>query len=239
MAIVTKKIGNSLITRDDRYLYRWLDAVGEGVVKYTLGIGEGYDDTTGLPNGYTSTLVNGSTVVAHTTEGGGFLITTDTAEYDGVSEQLSGSAFKLESGKPAYFGIKFKSENATKGDFLFGLCEIDTVLLATSGAHAVAVTDDGVYFYHLNDETLVTFSNELGGVVGSTAVGTTHDTAYHVYEIYYDGANLSAYYDNALVVTITSGIADQALTPSFDVKAGDDGAEVMDIQWMRAFQLRS
>jgi hypothetical protein len=153
--------------------------------------------------------------------------------------QLDGAGFKLESGKPCYFGIKFKSANATKGDFLFGLCEIDTTLLATSTAHAVTVTDDGVYFYHLNDETDVTFSNELGGTVGSTAIGGTHDTSYHVYEIYYDGSQLFAYFDNSLVVNITSGLADQALTPSFNIRAGDDGAEVMDIQWLRAFQLRS
>ena len=76
-------------------------------------------------------------------------------------------------------------------------------------------------------------------MVGSTAVGTTHDASYHVYEIYYDGSNLSAYYDNSLVVTITSGIADQDITPSFNVRAGDDGAEIFDIQWIRAFKLGS
>jgi hypothetical protein len=239
MAIVQKKIGNSLITRDDRYSYRWLDAIGESVVKYVLDVGEGFDDTTGDPTAWTNTEVGTNSIVAHTTEGGGFLVTTGGTEYNGVNMQLDGAGFKLESGKPCYFGIKFKSADIAKGDFLFGLCEIDTTLMATSSAHAVTVTDDGVYFYHLNDETDVTFSNELGGVVGSTAVGITHDASYHVYEIYYDGSDLFAYYDNSLVVRITSGIANVAMTPSFNIRAGDDGAEVMDIQWIRAFQLRS
>lgn len=238
MAIVTKKIGNSLVTRDDRYLYRWLDAVGESVVKYTLGIGEGFDDTSGDPTAWTNTETGTNSILANIADSG-LKATTGGTEYNGVNLQLDGAAFKLESGKPVYFGIKCKSEDVAKGDFLFGLCEIDTALMATASAHAVTVADDGVYFYHLNDETDITFSNELGGVVGSTAVGTTHDAAYHVYEIYYDGASLSAYYDNALVVTITSGIADQDITPSFNVRAGDDGAEIFDIQWMRAFKLGS
>lgn len=239
MAIVTKKKGFSLITRDDRYTTRWLDAEGEAVVKYTLGIGEGFDDTTGDPVSWTNTETGTNSIVAHTTEGGGFLVTTGGTEYNGVNMQLDGAGFKIESGKPCYFGIKFKSADIAKGDFLFGLCEIDTTLMATSAAHAVTVTDDGLYFYHLNDETDVTFVNELGGVVGATAIGTTHDAAYHVYEIYYDGLTLFVYYDDALVVNVTSGLADQALTPSFNIRAGDDGAEVMDIQWIRAFQLGS
>jgi hypothetical protein len=56
---------------------------------------------------------------------------------------------------------------------LLGLCEVDTALLAVSGAHAVAVTDDGLYFYQLSTESVFKFNNELGGVITSTSTGVT------------------------------------------------------------------
>jgi len=241
MPIVDKRITGSTDARviiEDEYNHRWLDAFGQNVVKYLMNVGINSDDQTNDPTDMLNTETGSNTILAHTTEGGGLLITTGGTEYQGVNLQLDGSAFKLEAGKPLYFGAKFKSEHATHGDFLFGLCEIDTTLLATSSAHALSVTDDGVYFSHLTTATDINFTNELGGVEGTTAVGATHDTDYHVYEIYYDGSQLFAYYDDDLIVTVTDGIADQALTPSINCRAGSDGAEVFDVQWIRCFQLR-
>jgi hypothetical protein len=237
MISTTKKNG-ALIYREDDYNLRWLDGLGENVVKYLMNIGMSFDDQTNDPTAWTNTEIGSNTIVSHTTEGGGFLITTGGTEYNGINLQLQGSAFKLEADKPLYFGIKCKSENATKGDFLVGLCEIDTTLLLTSGSHAVNVTDDGVYFYHLNDETDITFANELSGTAGTTAGGITYDTDYHVYEFYWDGTALHSYLDDVLLTTITTGQAAVALTPSINVRAGDDGAEVFDVQWLRVIQAR-
>jgi len=238
MSVIEKIVNGARVLREDAYNYRWLDAYGEDVVKYLMNIGMPSDNTTNDLNEWLNTETGAHTVLAQTTEGGGLQITTSVTEYQGVNMQLDGAGFKLEDGMPCYFGIKFKSENATKGDFLFGLCEIDTALLNVAGSHALAVGDDGVYFSHMNDATDINFTNELGGVEGTTAVGTTHDTDYHVYEIYYNGDDLMAYYDDELVVRVTSGIADQALTPSFNLRTGDDGAEVFDIMWLRAIQCR-
>lgn len=238
MAVNTKIYNGALVYREDAYTQRWLDAFGENVVKYFLGVGESFDDASGDPTGWTNTETGTNTIIAHTTEGGGFKITTGASEYNGVNLQRTGSAFKLESGKPLYFGCKCKTENATKGDMLVGLCEVDTTLMATSAAHALSVTDDGVYFYKLSAQTDVTFVNELSGTEGKTAIGGTHDTEYHVYEIYYDGSQIFAYFDDSLVVNVTSGLAAVALTPSINFRAGDDGAEVLDVQWMRVIQLR-
>jgi hypothetical protein len=130
-------------------------------------------------------------------------------------------------------------QNGAKGDYLFGLCEVDTALLATATAHAVAVTDDGIYFYQLNDETTMKFNNEKGGAIDSTDSSvTTGDATYHDYEFYYDGiSTLYAYVDGTEITTISTGLADQALTPSFNVRAGDDGAEILSVAWSKAIQI--
>ena len=231
--ITTKNNVNGSIVWKEDYNTRWLDALGENVIKYISGPGLMLD---GDP--WTKTSTGTNTITGAVAAGGWKTITTGVTEYNGDNLQLENNAFKLESGKPVYFGIKFASQHATKGDFLFGLCETDTTLMATSSAHAASVTDDGVYFYHLNDATTVYFANELGGVVGTTATGETHDTDAHVYEIYYDGTLLHAYFDDVLLTSISSGIADQVLTPSLNVRAGDDGAEVYTIYWIRAIQCR-
>lgn len=236
--VKTKYVKNALVTYDDRYTERWLDAVGVDVVKWELErTGIPRDDTLLVPTTFLNTETNVGTVINLSALGGGLVNTSDTAEYDGHSLQLPYGAFQLTAGNPLYFGAKVKTDNATKGDHLFGLVEKDTTPLNAAASHAVAVTDDGVYWYKLNDETEIKFNNELGGTITSTPVGATHDVNYHIYELYYDGVTLSAYFDNALTVQIATGLADQVLTPTFDTRAGDDGAEIMTIQWARAIQI--
>jgi len=237
MAVIEKIKNSAIVKLEDAYNYRWIDAWGQNVVKYVPQAGIPADASAD-PAGWTNTETGTNAIISHTTEGKFMKITTGGTEYNGVNLQLKGSAFKLETDKPCYFGVKCSTEHASKGDFLIGLCETDTSCLAVASAHAVTVTDDGVYFYHLNDETDTTFCNELGGTAGTTAIGGTHDTDSHIYEFFYDGSDLFAYYDDSLVVRITSGIANVALTPTINVRAGDDGAEVFDIDWIRVIQCR-
>jgi len=236
--IKTKSVKNALVTYDDRYTQRWLSAVGEDVVHWELfRTGVPRDDTLLVPTTFLNTETNVGTVVNVSGQGGGLAITSDTAEYDQHSLQLPYGAFQLTAGDPMYFGAKVKTEHASKGDFLFGMVEVDTTPLATSGSHAVSVTDDGLYFYKLNDETTMKFVNEKGGTAGETDLETTHDVNYHVYELYYDGTTLYVYVDDSLVTSIATGLADQVLSPSFTAAAGDDGAELMTVQWARAIQI--
>lgn len=242
MSITTKSINNALITYDDRYNQRWLDAVGENVVKYILNPGSATDDTTGDPTAWTMTVTevgaSDSTVVNNTNDGYSLLLTTDAAEYDGINLQLKGSAFKLSANKPLYFGCKLKISDATQSDLLVGLCEVDTTLLNTGGSHALAVTDDGVYFSKLDGGTTIKFTNELDGAEGTTASSIAMDTSDHIYEIYWDGSTLYAYVDNVLVTTVASGLAAVALTPSINFRTGEAVAKTCNIAWMRVFQCR-
>lgn len=240
MAVQTKSVNNALVYYDDRYDNRWLDAVGANVVKWELPVGPPQDDTTDDPTFMVNTEGGTNTVLGSTTAGDRLIITTGGTEYNGVNLQVHGSAFKIESGKPLYFGARIAVQNgAGKGDYLIGLCEADTTLLATSSSHALAVTDDGVYFHQLQAATTFTFVNELGGTEGSIATGiVTGNSTYHDLEFYYDGSVLYVYADAAEIGSVATGLADQALTPSINVRAGDDGAEVMYVQWMRAIQIR-
>jgi hypothetical protein len=236
--IQTKSVNNALVYYDDRYNERWLDAVGVDVVKWQLdrtGIPD--DDTLNIPTGFLNTETNVGTVRNVSGQGGGLAIVSDTAEYDGHELQCPYGAFQLTAGDPLYFGAKVKTDHATHGDFLFGLVEVDTTTTAAAGAHAISVTDDGLYFHKLTAATGMTFTNELGGVVGSTAIGATHDVNFHVYELYWDGAVLYVRFDDSLVTSIATGLADQVLTPTFVARAGADGAETLTIQWARAIQI--
>jgi len=239
MAIQTKSVKNALVWYDDRYTNRWLEAVGDNVIKWALPVGVPKDNTTNDPNGLVNTETGTNTILSATTPGDRLIITTGGTEYNGVNLQAHGSAFKLEAGKPLYFGARVAMQNGAKGDYLIGLCEVDTTLLATASAHGLAVTDDGVYFYQLNDATVMTFVNELGGVEGAISSGvTTGNGSYHDYEFYWDGSTLYVYVDGTLIGSVASGLADQALTPSINVRAGDDGAEILYVQWMQAIQIR-
>ena len=236
--IQTKSVNSALVYYDDRYANRWLDAIGANVVKWELPVAVPKDNTTNDPNEMVNTETGTNTILSSTTPGDRLIITTGGTEYNGVSLQAHGSAFQLTAGMPLYFGARVAVQNGAKGDYLIGLCEIDTELLAVASAHALGVTDDGVYFYQLNDATAMIFVNELGGTTGSIATGVTTGTSKHDFEFYWDGSTLYVYADGAEIGTVSSGLADQALTPSIDVRAGDDGAEIMYVEWMKAIQVR-
>jgi hypothetical protein len=240
MAIQNKEIRNALVYYDDRYANRWVDAIGSNVVKWELPVSPPKDNTTHDPDGMVNTEVGTCSALSSTTVGDRLIITTGATAYDGMNLQVHGSAFKIEAGKPCYFGARVAMQNGVgKGDYLIGLCEVDTALLATGTAHALAVTDDGIYFHQLQAATAWTFVNELGGVEGAIASGvTTGSATYHDLEWYYDGATLYLYVDGTEIGSVSSGLADQALTPSINVRAGDDGAEICYVQWMKAIQIR-
>lgn len=237
--IQTKDVRNARVYYDDRYPNRWVDAIGSNVVKFELPVAIPKDDTTDDPDALVNDEGGTNSALSAIATGDRMIITTGGTEYNGMNLQGHGSAFKIVAGQPLYFGIRAAMGNgAGKGDYLFGLCEIDTTLLAASGAHAVTVTDDGVYFYQLNDETTIKWNNELGGVVGSIDSEVAPGSGvYRIYEFYYDGTTLFGYIDGVEIGSVATGLADQALTASLNVRAGDDGAEILNIAWMKAIQI--
>lgn len=236
MPDVHSKWVNGNLVYYDTHQERWLDAIGPNVVKYINQFTSlPTDDTTGDPTEFTMTVVEAgaggdSTAVLNTVEGGELLITTDNAENDGVSLQLKGEAFKLEADKPAYFGVRLKVSEATQSDFLVGLCITDTALLGG--------LSDGVYFRKVDAATDIAFVLEKDSTETSTNEATA-DTSFHIYEFYFDGTNCQPYIDGVAGTQVSANLPDdEALTPSIEFLTGAASAETMNVDWIRAIQLR-
>ena len=233
MAILTRAVNNALVWYPSGKPYRWLDAKGENVIGYSNHFANANIHSASTMAGWTTTLVNSSTVTTTDTNGGRLLLTTDAAENDGVSLQMTGASWKLITHRPAYFGIKFQADVATQVDWMTGLCVTDTAILG-------GITE-GAYFRKVDGTTNVEFVVELGSTELSTTVDTFVAATDNIYEMYFDGANLYAYIDEVLVATVATSAAlfpdTSLLTPSVEFLSGViTTTDEMSIDWLRAFQ---
>jgi hypothetical protein len=217
--------------KDDKRYTGWLDAFGS-VQKALI-------DNTWRAGDWTVTATGTSPITASVLADAVALITTGANEYDGDNIQFTGSQFKLESGKPAYFGAKLTVSEATESDLLFGLCGVDTTLTNASASHAIAVGASGVFFSKLDAVTAINFKTYATATETNSASVGTLDTDAHIYEFYWDGVTgLTAYFDNVLVAGFSS-VPGAVLTPSLCFRAGSSGAKTCTIGWMRAIQARA
>ena len=216
---------------------RWIDAIGQDVIKSLYDFSKLEMAGSDNPSAWTVTLVeagSGESTVALANVGGGeLLITTDDADDDGVNMQQTGEAFKLESDKPLYFGVKLKASEATQSDFFVGLSQTDTTLLG-------GVTD-GVYFECVDGATGISFVTEKdSSETQSDSLGTFADATYVILEFYWDGDSIvEAFIDGSSVKSHTATIpSDEDLTISLHFLTGAASAETMNVDWLRCIQLR-
>jgi len=230
MAIQTNKIteGVNVIT-DPRYPFRWLDAHGD--------VGKFLMDTVYRAADFTITATGTSPITASVLPGSVALITTPATDFAGDNIQALGSQFKIQAGKPLYFGCKVAISDATESDLVVGLFGVDTTLTAASSAHALDVGAGGIGFTKLDAVTAVNFKTFTTATEKNTASAITMDTAAHVYEFYYDGSVLHGYVDGVLVANFTADITTEVLTPSIAFRAGAAAAKTCTISWMRAIQV--
>lgn len=234
---VSSSSGRNLVMWDT-HRNRWIDAFGPVVSKVIEEfVHTNVDDTTGLPTAWTTTLVQagaGSTTFALVggATGGAAIITTDSADNDGANMQVKGEAFKLATGKPAYFGIKFTISEATQSDFLVGLAITDT--------DALGGLTDGVYFRKVDAATAVTCVIEKDSAETASSTLLTADTSAHTLEFYFDGAgNVTPYVDGTASTALSGANLpdDEFLTPTIHFLTGSAAAITMTIDWVRAIQL--
>jgi len=212
--IYPSKIGeseNAYGLIDSRYPHRWLDAWG-AVDKDIINSYRVAD--------WTVTATGTSPVAASLLPDAKILITTENVEYAGDNMQILGSRFKLESGKPLYFGAKLTISNATQCDLLVGLAGTDTTLTNASSSHAVAVGASAVCFTKLDESTTGYFKTITTATEGNSATAFTLDTSAHWYEFVYDGATLFGYVDGVRIATFASSLPTAVLTPSICFRAG-------------------
>lgn len=235
------KVLDSYVVVDENNQWRYYDAFGD-VSKYVLRNGIATDDSTGDPSEFTLTPVEigtgTSTIVNSLTANSKLLVTTAANEYDGVNFQLKGEAFAYNT-KKMYFGGKFTLSEKTNSDFLFGLAETDTTLMATSSAHAIAVSGSGVFFAKLDGSTdIIAYIYDGGSEVSSVTVGTATTSEVQL-ECYYDGDYVYFYVDGSLIAQTNVGLPSEALTLSYNYRAGDGNARTCEIADMKAIQVYS
>jgi hypothetical protein len=234
MSIESKILCGAQVYYDD-YENRWVRAIGPDVRSWEMRYGT--DFTTAKE--YTNTVIDvgaGTSLASQgITAGDRCLITTAQNENDSVELQVVGTPFQLAAGHPLYFGAKLSISDATQSDLFIGLASKDPNIIA---AHAIALADDGVYFYKLDGGTVIYGAEEKSGTVAATACGTAMDISKHIYEIYYDGVgSVSFYFDGGLVVKASSGYPTVVLSPSVGLAAGAAAAKTGLIEWMRCIQL--
>jgi hypothetical protein len=169
-----------------------------------------------------------TTCVNSETAGNSLLITTAANEYDGINLQARGESFKLESGKPLYFGVKVTASHATLCDLLIGLCDLDTTLMAVDTGHAIAIAAGGVFFSKLAGvTTVIAKAIEAGVETASVNAPSALTISATTMEMYWDGTTLYYYIDNVLVTSIASGLPTGDLTFSINFRAGSAAARTL------------
>lgn len=172
--------------------------------------------------------------------GGQLLITNDAADNDHDFFQLPAEAFKLVAGKRFYFGIRFKTNDATETDIIAGLVITDTTPLAHTDGIAF-IKDDG----DTNIDLTVTKDSTETEVA---AVGTLADDTFVTLEFYYDGRTdtdgaisadsvVQIFVDGTRVAAaaLTNMPDDEELTLTFGIQNGAAAAKTLTVDWVRAF----
>lgn len=231
-----KTINGQGVIIDGSYPHRWVDAFGPDVVKAVKNFDAQPFASADNMADCTTTLVEtgaGETTVALKggATGGALLITTDNFNNDGANIQVQGEAFKLASGKPAYFGIKLQATEAVDSDFFAGFSITDTDILG-------GVTD-AIGFKKVDASAKVYFEMVKDSCTMDMEVGTLTAATDMILEFYFDGSNVDSYVDGVLQTRLAVDALpdDEYLTPSVQFLTGSDDAAAMTIDWLRAFQI--
>lgn len=166
-------------------------------------------------------------------QGGVLLITNDAADNDADFFQKVGEGFKFVAGKKTFFKCRFKTNDATQTDIVFGLQITDTTPLAVS---------DGVYFRKDDDDAnldFVVIKNSTATT--ATAFATLSNDTWTTLSFYYDGDNAIHYYKDDVRIgqsVTTNLVDDEELTISFGIQNGAAAAKTLSVDYIFAAQER-
>lgn len=175
----------------------------------------------------------GSASETITTEKNGvLLLTNDNADNDNDFLQPVGNPFQFVSGKELWFEGKFKTNDATESDIIFGLqSRTTTPLNLLWGVYFLK--NDGAAtldFVVVNNATATTIS-EIATLVNNTYITVGY---------YYDGDSTLEYYINGLLIGTapTTNLPAVTLTASFGIQNGAAAAKTLAIDYIRVVQER-
>jgi hypothetical protein len=166
-------------------------------------------------------------------QGGALLITNDAADNDADFFQTVGESFYFVAGKKTIFKARFKTNDATNTDLVFGLQIRDTTPLAVS---------DGVYFRKDDDDAYLDFVVVKNSTATTaTAVATLASNTWTTVAFCYDGKDAIHYYVNDVRVgqSVTTNLCDdEELTVSFGIQNGAAAAKTLTVDYILAAQER-
>lgn len=232
MTVETATIKNNLVMRDSVETWRWFDAFGPNVVKWSIGGANVVSTTTAA--GATITQTNGTIAAGDSVTGGSIVLTLGGADNDKVEIQSHAEPFYFASKWPAYFGCKFKLVDADQQDVSVGFIIRDTDIAAG--------TTDGLYFRIVDESAVVSLVLEKNSTETTATVATAADATDITLEMYYDGAYVYAYVNGTLaasVVATTNFCDDEHLTATIANQAGEATANNLTLYWARAIQIQN
>ena len=234
MGVTKANVGRNIVWANSDNPHRPYDAIGPQCNKILEDFIRLPMTAAAIPEAYTTTLVNASTialVASGAALGGRMVITTDAAENDGAQMQALGEAFLPTANNKIYFGCKFQVSAATQSDFLVGLTITDTTALG-------GVTD-GIYFRKIDETTACNFVIETASTETATAALTIVAATDYTLEFYWDGAALYFYVDGVLGGTpvLTNIPTAEYMTPTIAFLTGAAAVITMTVDWMRTIQI--
>lgn len=184
---------------------------------------------------WTITVVGTSTPALVAGDGGLLGITTSTASADSTFMQKTTEGYLMETGKPAWFGCRFKvSTLATT--VVFGLQVTDTTPLDAT---------DGIYFLSTTATGAITGICRRNATTGSTsaACGALVADTFTELAWYWDGKDTVNFYKDRVQQSSVTGVAanylpDTTLTMSFGVRSDSAAAKTMTIDYFFASKSR-
>lgn len=185
---------------------------------------------------WVATQATSGTATAGVLAGGTVALSAGAAtDNQGVNFQLAGGAFVPAAAKDIWYEARLKCSQVAV-QFYAGLAVVDTTLIA---AGAVAHTDS-IGFSSVTDDGVL-LGNVRASSTSSTTTGATlaADTFVRL-GFKLTGVSSVTFYVNGSAVgsAVTSNIPSGAvLTPSFVCQATGSGTPIVNVDWVRAFQV--
>ena len=181
---------------------------------------------------WTVTATGTSPVALADADGGVVTITTGATENNGDFLEAEGEAFLIEAGKKAWLKCRFKINDVTQSDFIFGLHSTDTTPQdATMRFLFESVDGSAALYFNVDDDTTD---------ADSDTVATLVDDTWIVIAAYYDGAgNIKLYADGVHVTTMTDvSVPGAEMAVGFGCLTGEAAAQTCSIDYILAAKER-
>ncbi len=174
---------------------------------------------------WTVTATGTSPVALADSHGGVLTITTGSTENNGDFLEAEGEAF-LMTGKKTWMEIRFKINDVTQSDFIFGLHSTDTTPQdATYRAFFESVDGSAAIYFNVDDDTTDTDSSTVATLVDDTWIKLA---------AYFDGGSTIKLYADGVHVTTMEDVTVPAseMAVGFGCLTGEAAAQTCSIDYI-------